>query len=218
MEVVLDQYTCPENPNVPLICMDEASKELHGHLYEPISIKPGMDAKEDYHYTREGVQNMFMFFDPNRGWRRVSCRDSRTSEDWALEVKHLLDVDYPHAPKIRLLCDNLNTHNITSLYKTFPAPEAHRLARRLELVHTPRNGSWLNVAETELSVLSAQCLNRRISNVEELRKEVDAWQHERNQICAKVIWRFTTQDARIKLKHLYPIFEEDEAIGSNEPF
>ena len=95
---------------------------------------------EDYHYTRFGVQNMFMFLDPNRGWRRVSCRDSRTSEDWAIEVKHLLDVDYPHAPKIRLLCDNLNTHNITSLYKTFPAPEAHRLARRLELVHTPRNG------------------------------------------------------------------------------
>lgn len=218
MEVVLDHYTCPENPEIPLICMDEASKELHGHLYEPMPMQPGIEAKEDYHYTRFGVQALFMFFDPNRGWRRVNCRDSRTSEDWAEEVKHLLDVDYPDAPKIRLLCDNLNTHNITSLYKTFPAPEAHRLARRLELVHTPRNGSWLNVAETELSVLSEQCLKRRISTVEELKHEVDAWQQERNQTTAKVIWRFTTEDARIKLKHLYPVFELDEDLESIASF
>ena len=142
MEVVLDEYSRPANRDMPLICMDEASKELHGHLYEPIPMQPGQDVKEDYHYTREGVQALLLFFDPNRGWRRVSCRDDRTGEDWALEIKHLLDVDYPDALKIRLLSDNLNTHTITSLYKTFPAPEAHGLARRLEMIHTPRNGSW----------------------------------------------------------------------------
>ncbi|NEO17845.1 MULTISPECIES: IS630 family transposase [unclassified Moorena] len=210
MEVVLDEYTRPANPEMPLICMDEASKELHGHLYEPIPMQPGLDVKEDYHYTREGVQALFMFFDPNRGWRRVSCRDHRTCEDWADEIKHLLDVDYPDAPKIRLLSDNLNTHTITSLYKTFPAPEAHRLARRLEMIHTPRNGSWLNVAETELCVLSKQCLDRRLATAEELHLEIEAWQQERNNACAKVVWQFTTEDARVKLKHLYPVFETDQ--------
>ena len=195
--------------------MDEASKELHGHLYEPIPMQPGVNAKEDYHYTRQGVQALFLFFDPRRGWRRVSCRDNRTSEDWAMEVKQLLELDYPDAPKLRLLCDNLNTHNITSVYKTFPAPEAHRLARRLEMIHTPRNGSWLNVAETELSVLSQQCLHRRIATVEELKSELDAWQQERNSSSAQVVWRFTTKDARVKLKHLYPVFEPDEDLESN---
>jgi len=209
MEVVLDHYTQPEDADIPLICMDEASKALHGHLHEPIEMKPGDDAKEDFHYTREGVQALFMFVDPNRGWRRVSCRDSRTAQDWAEEVKHLLDVDYADVPKIRLLSDNLNTHTISSLYKTFPAPEARRLARRIEMIHTPRNGSWLNVAEIELSVLSAQCLNRRIPRVEELKREVSAWQTQRNESGAKVIWKFTTEDARVKLKHLYPIFDEE---------
>lgn len=209
MEVVLDHYTRPENPDIPLICMDEASTELHGHLYQPVGIEPGKDAKEDYHYTREGTQALFMFFNPHRGWRRVSCRDSRTAEDWAQEVKELLDVDYRDEPKIRLISDNLNTHTITSLYKTFPAEEAHRLARRIEMIHTPRNGSWLNVAETELSVLSQQCLKRRIASADELKREVAAWQKERNESSAKVIWQFTTDDARVKLKHLYPVFELD---------
>lgn len=210
MEVVLDHYTRPENPEIPLICMDEASVELHGHLYQPIAMQPGVDAKEDYHYTRQGTQSLFMFFDPNRGWRRVSCRDRRTAEDWAEEVKELLDVDYPDIPKIRLVSDNLNTHTITSLYKTFPAEEAHRLARRIEMIHTPRNGSWLNVAETELSVLSGQCFKRRIPCVDELQQEVKAWQEERNESGAKVVWQFTTDDARVKLKHLYPVFEIDK--------
>lgn len=209
MEVVLDHYTRPENPEIPLICMDEASVELHGHLYQPIEMQPGLDAKEDYHYTRQGTQALFMFFDPNRGWRRVSCRDRRTAEDWAEEVKELLDVDYPDIPKIRLVSDNLNTHTITSLYKAFPAEEAHRLARRIEMIHTPRNGSWLNVAETELSVLSEQCLKRRIPCADELQREVKAWQQERNESGAKVVWQFTTDDARVKLKHLYPVFEID---------
>jgi hypothetical protein len=188
--------------------MDEAAYQLQSDLYPPIEMEPGHDKKEDYHYEREGMQALFMFFDPHRGWRRVSQRDSRTSIDWAEEVRHLLDIDYPNAPLVKLLSDNLNTHNITSLYKAFPAQEAHRLARRLVLYHTPRNGSWLNVAETELSVLSRQCLDRRIASPTELNSELEAWQQERNQRAAKVVWKFTTNDARVKLKHLYPVFEE----------
>lgn len=211
MEVVLDLYGQEHTPDEPLICMDEAAKQLTGHLYEPTKMKPGEDKKEDYHYTREGVQALFIFLDPNRGWRRVINRDSRTRVDWAEEVRHLLDVDYPEASKVKLLCDNLNTHNIASLYEAFPAPEAHRLARRLEIYYTPRNGSWLNVAETELSVLSRRCLDRRIAEVEELRRELDAWQEQRNQTASKVIWKFSTEDARIKLKHLYPVFEDAES-------
>jgi hypothetical protein len=214
MEVILDVYSSDPCEEEPLIAMDEASKQLLGHLYPPIPGQPGQDKKEDYHYIREGVQVLFMFFDPHRGWRRVSNRDSRTRLDWAQEVRQLLDVDYPNARKVKLVCDNLNTHNIASLYEAFPATEAHRLARKLEIYHTPRNGSWLNVAETELSVLSKQCLDRRISSEEELKKEIEAWQKARNQTASKVIWRFTTSDARVKLKHLYPVFEEEESAES----
>jgi hypothetical protein len=208
MEVVLDLYSREHSADAPLICMDEAAYQLQSDLYPPIEMKPQQDKKEDYHYEREGMQALFMFFDPNRGWRRVSHRDSRTSLDWAEEVRHLLEVDYPDAAVVKLLSDNLNTHTIASLYKAFPAPEAHRLARRLILYHTPRNGSWLNVAETELSVLARQCLDRRIPSVQKLKGELQAWQQERNQSMSKVIWRFTTDDARVKLKHLYPVFEE----------
>lgn len=215
MEVVLDLYSSQHSEEEPLIAMDEASVQLQGHLYDPIERQPKQDKKEDYHYTREGVQALFMFFDPNRGWRRVSNRDSGTRIDWAEEVRQLLDEDYPNARKVKLLSDNLNTHNIASLYEAVPAPEAHRLARKLEIYHTPRNGSWLNVAEIELSVLSKQCLDRRIPSKEELKQEISAWQKERNQTAAKVIWKFTTDDARVKLKHLYPIFEEDESPISN---
>ena len=158
-----------------------------------------------------------MFFDPNRGWRRVSNRDSRTRIDWAEEVRQLLDEDYPHARKVKLVCDNLNTHNIASLYEAFPAPEAHRLARRLEIYHTPRNGSWLNVAEIELSVLSKQCLDRRIPTKQQLHNEIEAWQNERNQTASKLVWKFTSEDARVKLKHLYPVFEEEESVESKAP-
>lgn len=218
MEVVLDLYSSVHCEDEPLINMDEASVQLQGHLYEAIAMQPGLDKKEDYHYTREGVQALFMFFDPNRGWRRVSNRDSRTRLDWAEEVRQLLDVDYPKARKVKLVCDNLNTHNIASLYEAFPAPEAHRLARRLEIYHTPRNGSWLNVAEIELSILSKQCLDRRIPTKEELKNELEAWQKERNQTASKVIWQFSTNDARVKLKHLYPVFEEEEAVASKALF
>jgi hypothetical protein len=170
-------------------------------------MQPKQDKKEDYHYERKGVQAIFMFLDPNRGWRRVSNRDHRTRHDWAEEIKQLLEVDYPEARKVKLVCDNLNTHGIASLYEAFPAEEAHRLARRLEIYYTPRNGSWLNVAEAELSVLSKQCLDRRIPSVEALAKELQSWQEARNKQGSKVIWKFTTADARIKLKHLYPVFE-----------
>ena len=159
---------------------------------------------EDYHYERRGVQALFLFFDPVRGWRRVSCRDSRTRLDWAEEIRRLLDEDYPRARKVKLVCDNLNTHAIASLYEAFPAAEAHRLARRLEIHYTPRSGSWLNVAEIELSVLGRQCLDRRIGSAPELRREVEAWAEGRNADRSAVTWRFTTADARIRLRHLYP--------------
>lgn len=218
MEVVLDLYSQQHSESEPLICMDEAAMQLTGHVFEPIALAPGQDTKEDYHYTRQGVQALFMFFDPHRGWRRVSNRDHRTRVDWAEEVRQLLDEDYPQAHKVKLLCDNLNTHNIASLYEAFPAPEAHRLARKLEIYYTPRNGSWLNVAEIELSVLSQQCLDRRISSAEELRSELAAWLNDRNCTASKVTWHFTTEDARVKLKHLYPIFEPQETANSNALF
>lgn len=204
MEVVLDLYTTKHSSEEPLICMDEAAVELHKDVYPPQPMQPGSDTKEDYHYDREGVQALFMFFDPIRGWRQVSSREHRTRIDWAEEVKQLLDEDYPHARKVKLLCDNLNTHHIASLYEAFDADEAHRLARRLELYYTPRNGSWLNVTEIELSVLHQQCLERRIGDPLTLAKELAAWQQQRNSEQAGIVWRFTTQDARIKLRRLYP--------------
>lgn len=218
MEVVLALYSQQHSESEPLICMDEAAIQLTGQVLEPIPAAPGHDFKEDYHYTREGVQALFMFFDPLRGWRRVSNRDHRTRVDWANEIRQLLDEDYPHATKVKLLCDNLNTHNIASLYETFPAPDAHRLARKLEIYYTPRNGSWLNVAEIELSVLSQQCLARRISSSQKLSTELAAWQNTRNCTASQAIWRFTTEDARVKLKHLYPIFVTEETADFNALF
>jgi len=204
METVLDTYTAEYSPDHPLICMDEASKQLLTDEEPSLPMVPGHPQREDYHYERRGTQAIFMFFDPIAGWRRTSCRDSRTRVDWAEEIKHLLDIDYPQARLITLVCDNLNTHGIASLYEAFPAAEAYRLARRLSIVHTPRNGSWLNVAEIELSVLSRQCLNRRIGNADELARELAAWQAERNADHSRVYWRFTVADARTKLHRLYP--------------
>jgi hypothetical protein len=186
--------------------MDEASKQLLRDEQPPQAMAPGRPRREDYHYDRRGVQALFMFFDPLQGWRRVSCRDSRTRIDWAEEVRRLLDEDYPQARRIKLVCDNLNTHGIASLYEAFPAPEAHRLARRLEIHYTPRNGSWLNVAEIELSVLSRQCLDRRIGSATELQTQTAVWMQQRNASQSTVQWRFTTADARTKLRHLYPHF------------
>lgn len=204
METVLDTYTAEYSPEQPLICMDEASKQLLTDEEPSLPMVPGRPRREDYHYERRGTQAIFMFFDPIAGWRRTSCRDSRMRVDWAEEIKHLLDIDYPQASRVTLVCDNLNTHGIASLYEAFPAAEAHRLARRLSIVYTPRNGSWLNVAEIELSVLSRQCLNRRLASAAELAGELAAWQAERNANHSRVHWRFSVGHARTKLHRLYP--------------
>jgi len=204
MEDVLDVYAGQYSEAEPLICMDEASKQLLRDERPTQPPAPGRPAREDYHYERRGVQAIFMFFNPLQGRRRVSCRDSRTRLDWAEEIRRLLDEDYPQAKKITLVCDNLNTHDIASLYAAFPADEAHRLARRLEIHFTPRSGSWLNVAEIELAALARQCLDRRIGSAAELAQELDAWQQDRNADRSTVHWRLTTADARIRLRHLYP--------------
>jgi DDE superfamily endonuclease len=204
MEDVLDVYAAEHTPEEPLICMDEASKQLLRDERPAEPLAPGRPAREDYHYERRGVQAIFMFFNPLRGWRRVSSRDSRTRQDWAEEIRRLLDEDYPHARKIKLVCDNLNTHVVALLYEAFPAAEAHRLRQRLEIHYTPRSGSWLNVAEIELGVLSRQCLDRRIGSAAELSRELTAWQQQRNTDASVANWRFTTADARIRLRHLYP--------------
>lgn len=204
MEEILDVYAAPYGDGEVLICMDEASKQLLRDEEPPIPMAPGRPRREDYHYDRGGTQAIFMFFDPVRGWRRTSARDSRTRIDWAEEVRRLLEEDYPEARKVTLVCDNLNTHTIASLYEAFPAAQAAALRRRLELRHTPRNGSWLNVAEIELSVLSRQCLDRRIGDAEALRREMAAWEQARNAAGTVVKWRFTVDDARVKLHRLYP--------------
>jgi hypothetical protein len=205
MEEVLDAYAEAPDPLEPLVCMDEAAKQLLGHAVPPLPMGRGRPRREDYHYARHGTRAIFMFFAPHLGWRRVAARERRTRRDWAEEVRRLLDEDFPDARRVTLVCDNLNTHHAASLYEAFPAPEAHRLARRLRIVHTPRNGSWLNVAEVELSVLSRDCLlGRRIARGGELDAELAAWQADRNRDAGTVTWRFTTDDARSKLWRLYP--------------
>ena len=204
MEAVLDVYQRPKDARFPVVAMDERPVQLLEHLRPPIAMKPGRIARIDYEYRRPGSVTAFLFTAPFQGWRRVSIRERRTAIDWAEEVKHLLDEVYPDAQRVTLVCDNLNTHSLKSLSKAFPAEEADRLASRLELVHTPKHGSWLNIAEIELSVFSRQCLNRRLPDIETLRAEAEAWQNHRNQTANTVDWRFTTQDARIKLKRLYP--------------
>ena len=204
MEQVLDVYERPEDPKHPVVAMDERPVQLVKDMRAPIPAKPGRIARRDYEYKRVDVVSVFLFTNPLQGWRRVSVRERRTAIDWAEEVKYLLDEVYPEAQRVTLICDNLNIHTIKSFYKAFPAEEARRLASRLELVHTPKHGSWLNIAEIQLSVLSRQCLNRRISDLETLRSEVEAWQQHRNKNAGRVDWQFRTKDARIKLKRLYP--------------
>jgi DDE superfamily endonuclease len=204
MEGIPDLYAAEHSDDEPLICMDEASKQLLRDEQPAQPLAPGRPAREDYHYERRGVQSLFMFFDPLKGWRRVSCRDSRMRVDWAEEIRRLVDEDYPQATKIKLVCDNLNTHDIASLYAAFPAEEAHRIRQRLEIHYTPRSGSWLNVAEIELGVLSRQCLDRRIGSAQELARQLAAWQDQRNREHSTVKWRLTTTDARIRLRHLHP--------------
>lgn len=184
--------------------MDEAAKQIVSDVEPALPMTPGQPRREDHHYDRKGVRALFLFFDPLRGWRRVSSRESRTRLDWAEEIRQLLDQDYPKAKLVTLVCDNLNTHNIASLYYAFTAQTAHRLVQRLRIVHTPVNGSWLNMAEMELSVLTRQCIGRRFESVAQMEKSIGAWQRQRNKIATPAHWRFKTQDARIKLQTLYP--------------
>jgi hypothetical protein len=204
MEVVLDVYQRPYDSKHPVVCMDEASKQLIADVLEPLPVKPGRIAKEDSTYQRHGTCNLFVAFEPMRGQRDVTVTDRRTRCDWAAYVKKIADERYPDAECITLVCDQLNTHTIASLYEAFPPHEAHRLARRLEIVHTPKHGSWLNMAEIEFSALSRQCLDQRISNRDELIHATQAWMRARNQAASSVVWRFTTVDARLKLASLYP--------------
>ena len=204
MEDILSVYKREFNPDEPLICMDEKSKQLTAETRRPIPAAPGRPARYDYEYERNGVSNLFMFFEPLAGKRHISVTERRTKADWAMQVKELLDVQYPAAKKVTLVMDNLNTHSGASPYEVFDPAEARRLLDRVQIHYTPKHGSWLNMAEIELGVLSRQCLDRRIPDKETLRTEVIAWQQRRNTAEAKVDWRFTNSKARIKLKHLYP--------------
>lgn len=204
MEAVLTEYGRADTDESPLVCMDEAAPEVLGEAYPPIRMRPGAARKEDYQYARLGVRSLFLFVRPFAGWRRVGVREHRTMIDWAEEVRQLLAVDFPRARKVRLVCDNLNTHHRASLYAAFGAAEALGLAGRLELVFTPVHGSWLNMAELELSVLARQCLGRRFADLGQFGAEVRAWVAERNAARCRIEWRFGTADAREKLGHLYP--------------
>jgi len=204
MEDVLEVYHLQYDSDYPVVCMDESSKQLIGEVHEPIPCKPGQPLRMDDEYVRNGVVEIFMEVEPLAGRRHVAVTEHRTRKDWAKQIKQMLDERYPDAVKVRLVMDNLNTHNIASLYETFEPHEARRLAERLDIHHTPKHGSWLNMAEIELSVLKGQCLNRRIADMPTMQAEVAAWESNRNNSTRKIDWQFTTKNARIKLKRLYP--------------
>jgi hypothetical protein len=204
MEDVLELYHRPYDPLRPLVCMDETNRQLVSETRVPIPASPGHARRYDYEYERMGVADVFVFTEPLAGWRSASVTEHRTAIDWAKQVKTLLDVHYPKALVVRLVMDNLNTHCLGSLYEAFPAAEARRLAKRLEIHYTPKHGSWLNIAEIEIKALSVQCLDRRIPSFAILTSEVAAWERERNRASIGVSWQFTSKDARIKLHRLYP--------------
>jgi hypothetical protein len=204
MEEVLGLYTQPYDPHVPLLCMDETSKQLVGDTRRVLPLRPGQPRGYDYEYERHGTCNVFMVCEPLAGRRHVRVTARRTKVDWAHLIKDIVDHQYPHALRIQVVMDNLNTHSPASLYEAFSPAEAQRLLQRLDIHYTPKHGSWLNIAEIELSVLSRQCLSRRIPDAEMLTREVAAWEQARNTTATRVDWRFTTVDARIKLKRLYP--------------
>jgi hypothetical protein len=216
MEDVLEVYTRPYDPRFPQVCLDETSTQLLTHSRSPLPLKSGQPERQDYEYGREGVANLFMCYEPLAGWRRVMIRERRTKVDWAWCIKELVEVHYPEAERLVLVMDNLNTHTPAALYEVFPPQEARGLAQRLEIHYTPKHGSWLNpvlsevegMAEIELSILARQCLDRRIPDPVTLTQEVAAWEEGRNTQGKTVDWRFTTTDARIKLKHLYPSIQE----------
>jgi hypothetical protein len=204
MEDVLEVYHRPYDEKRPLVALDEASKQLVGEVVQPLPAKPGQPERFDYEYVRNGTANLFMISEPLLGWRAVQVTERRTAVDFAEVVRWLVEDVHPDAAKVVLVLDNLNTHKLASLYEAFPPEQARRIAERLEIHHTPKHGSWLNVAEIELSVLTRQCLDRRIGSVEELRREVAAWEADRNERAVEIRWRFSTADARIKLHRLYP--------------
>ena len=204
MEDILETYALPYDPEIPMICMDEQPVQLLGEKLEPIAMKSGRVRKEDYEYVRRGTCSFFIFTEPLVGWRYVVASERRTKKDWAMQIQNLLDIHYPNAKRIRLVMDNLNTHTISSLYETFAPDQALSLAKRLEIHCTPKHGSWLSIAEIELNALTKQCLSRRIPDISTLQRELTSWQVNRNCADKRVQWHFTTQNARDKLKSLYP--------------
>lgn len=211
MEDVLAVYQRPYDPRFPVVCLDESGKELHGTPRGRVPMEPGKVARQDYEYERHGVCNLFLAIEPLRGWRSVRVTDRRTKLDLAEELRLLVDQDYPEAEKIVLVTDNLNTHRLACLYERFPAAEARRIAAKIEWHYTPEHGSWLNIAECELSVLSRQCLARRIIDTQTLVREIVAWEKRRNNTRVVIDWQFTTEEARIKLKRLYPVVKEQDS-------
>jgi hypothetical protein len=205
MEDVLDLYAQPYDQQQPVVCIDERPCQLLEHKHPPISAQPGQPQRVDYQYQRNGHCNLFIAFQPLQGWRHVEVTQRRTSNDFALWLKQLVDQDFKDASKIRLVLDNLNIHTPASLYKTFQPAEAQRILQKLEFHYTPKHGSWLNMVEIELSVLARQCLARRIPDIDILKQEIEAWQKHRNKQRATVEWRFSCSDARTKLKRLYPL-------------
>jgi len=204
LEDVLDLYEEPYDPKRPKVCFDETNKQLVAEQRMSLPAQPGQPDRYDYEYQRNGSRNLFMFFGPQRGWRHVAVTEQRTMQDFAQQMRWLVDEAYPEAEVIRIVLDNLNTHRPASLYETFAPAEARRILKGLEFHYTPKHGSWLNMAEMELSVFSRQCLDRRIPDETTLRREIQALEVERNRISARVNWRFTARDARSKLSHLYP--------------
>jgi transposase len=204
MEDVLDLYAEPYDPKFPTICFDELPYQMVAETRTALPAKPGRAVRYDYEYQRNGTCNLFMHFQPLAGWRKVKVTQRRTKHDFAYRMKELVDVDFPEAEKIRLVVDNLNTHSPAALYETFEPAEARRITRKLEFHYTPKHGSWLNMAEIELSVLEQQCLDRRLADIDNVCSETAAWQLQRNQQHATVDWQFTTAKARIKLQRLYP--------------
>jgi hypothetical protein len=204
MENVLETYRQPYSADEPVLCMDEVSVQLIGETRQEIPMAPGEPVRCDYEYERKGTANIFMVCEPLKGFRQVTVSERRTRMDWAKLIREVVDDIYPHAKRIKLVMDNLNTHGFASLYEAYEPAEARRIMKRLEIIHTPKHGSWLNMAEIELSVLTRQCLSRRIGDVVELKREVATWESERNRAQTGVDWQFTAEDARIKLKRLYP--------------
>jgi hypothetical protein len=210
MEDVLSLYEMPYDADYPQVCLDEKLVTLHADVVEPLGVQPGQAERIDYEYERLGTANLFVMVEPLAGYRHVEVTDRRTAADYACQLQWLADVCYPHAKKIRLVQDNLNTHRLANLYLVFPPAEAFRLSQRFELHYTPKHGSWLNMAEIEIGIFERSCLKRRVPSLDALRQRIAALEAERNAAYATIDWRFTSIDARAKLARLYPKLEPDQ--------